>query len=141
MDFGASFGYKKGTGKRFHAGCEHVDEIENIAVQRARELFGAEYANVQPHSGTSANLAVYFLVLDVGDRVLSMGLPHGGHLSHGHHASITSKCFDFTHYGVDPEGDPALSRDGSEPGKWLFWGTANSMGIQTRRCHRVHRCG
>jgi len=90
-------------GKRFHAGCEHVDEIENIAVQRAKELFGAEYVNVQPHSGTSANLAVYFSVLNVGDRVLSMGLPHGGHLSHGHHASITSKCFVFTHYGVDPK--------------------------------------
>jgi glycine hydroxymethyltransferase len=90
-------------GKRFHAGCKHVDEIENIAVQRARELFGAEYVNVQPHSGTSANLAVYFSVLDVGDRVLSMGLPHGGHLSHGHRASITSRCFDFTHYGVDPD--------------------------------------
>jgi glycine hydroxymethyltransferase len=90
-------------GKRFHAGCEHVDEIENIAIQRARELFGAEYVNVQPHSGTSANLAVYFSVLEVGDRVLSMGLPHGGHLSHGHRASITSKCFDFTHYGVDPK--------------------------------------
>ncbi len=92
-------------GKRFHAGCKHVDEIENIAVQRARELFGAEYVNVQPHSGTSANLAVYFSVLDVGDRILSMGLPHGGHLSHGHRASITSKCFDFTHYGVDPESE------------------------------------
>ena len=90
-------------GKRFHAGCVYVDEIENIAVQRARELFGAEYVNVQPHSGTSANLAVYFSVLDVGDRVLSMGLSHGGHLSHGHRASITSKCFGFTHYGVDPE--------------------------------------
>jgi glycine hydroxymethyltransferase len=90
-------------GKRFHAGCEHVDEIENIAVRRARDLFGSEYVNVQPHSGTSANLAVYFSVLDVGDRVLSMGLPHGGHLSHGHRASITSRCFDFTHYGVEPE--------------------------------------
>ena len=90
-------------GKRFHAGCEHVDEIEDIAVQRAKELFGAEYVNVQPHSGTSANLAVYFSVLDVGDSVLAMGLPHGGHLSHGHRASITSKCFEFTHYGVDPK--------------------------------------
>ena len=90
-------------GRRFHAGCEHVDEIEHIAVQRARELFAAEYANVQPHSGTSANMAVYFSVLDVGDRVLSMGLAFGGHLSHGHRASITSKCFEFTHYGVDPE--------------------------------------
>ncbi|MBW1866899.1 MAG: serine hydroxymethyltransferase [Deltaproteobacteria bacterium] len=90
-------------GKRFHAGCTHVDEIENLAIARGKALFGAEHINVQPHSGTSANLAVYFSVLDVGDRVLSMGLPYGGHLSHGHRASITSKCFNFSHYSVDPE--------------------------------------
>jgi glycine hydroxymethyltransferase len=90
-------------GKRFHAGCTHVDEIENLVIERGKALFGAEYVNVQPHSGTSANLAVYFSVLDVGDRVLSMGLPYGGHLSHGHRASATSKCFKFSHYSVDPE--------------------------------------
>ena len=90
-------------GRRFHAGCVNVDEIENIAIRRAKKLFGAQYVNVQPHSGTSANLAVYFSVLNVGDRILSMGLPYGGHLSHGHSASITSKCFEFTHYGVDPQ--------------------------------------
>ena len=89
-------------GKRFHAGCANADEVENLAISRAKELFGAEYANVQPHSGSSANLAVYFSVLDVGDKVLSMSLPHGGHLSHGHRASITSKCFRFAHYNVDP---------------------------------------
>ncbi|RLC30405.1 MAG: serine hydroxymethyltransferase, partial [Deltaproteobacteria bacterium] len=85
-------------GKRFHAGCTHVDEIENLAVTRGKALFGAEHINVQPHSGTSANLAVFFSVLDVGDRILAMGLPYGGHLSHGHRASITSKCFNFFHY-------------------------------------------
>ncbi len=90
-------------GRRFHAGCVNVDEIEEIAIRRAKRLFGAQYVNVQPHSGTSANLAVYFSVLNVGDRILSMGLPYGGHLSHGHSASITSKCFEFTHYGVDPQ--------------------------------------
>lgn len=90
-------------GKRFHAGCENADEVERLAIARAKELFGAEHANVQPHSGTSANLAVYFSVLDPGDRILSMSLPHGGHLSHGHRASITSKCFDFAHYNVDRE--------------------------------------
>ena len=89
--------------KRFHAGCIHVDEVENLAINRGKELFSAEHINVQPHSGTSANLAVYFSVLEVGDRVLSMSLPHGGHLSHGHQASITSKCFDFSHYKVNPE--------------------------------------
>jgi len=90
-------------GRRFHAGCEHVDDIENLTISRAEKLFGAGYANVQPHSGTSANLAVYFSVLDIGDKILSMSLPHGGHLSHGHRASITSKCFNFQHYAVNPE--------------------------------------
>lgn len=90
-------------GNRFHAGCEVVDAVERLAIQRAKELFAASYANVQPHSGTSANLAVYFSVLNVGDRILAMSLPHGGHLSHGHNASMTSKCFEFDHYTVDPE--------------------------------------
>ena len=90
-------------GKRFHAGCVHVDEVEKLAIERGRALFGAEHVNVQPHSGTSANLAVYFSVLDVGDRILAMNLVHGGHLSHGHTASITGRCFNFRHYGVNPE--------------------------------------
>ncbi|CAB5155416.1 Serine hydroxymethyltransferase (EC [Olavius algarvensis associated proteobacterium Delta 3] len=90
-------------GRRFHAGCIHADAVEELAVSRARALFGAEYANVQPHSGTSANLAVYFSLLKTADRVLAMSLPHGGHLSHGHSASITSRCFEFAHYPVDPE--------------------------------------
>jgi len=90
-------------GKRFHAGCIHVDAVEALAVERGRMLFGAEHVNVQPHSGTSANLAVYFAVLDIGDRILAMKLTHGGHLSHGHPASITGRCFDFRHYSVDPE--------------------------------------
>jgi glycine hydroxymethyltransferase len=90
-------------GKRFHAGCIYADEVENLAISRGRELFEAQYVNVQPHSGTTANLAVYFSVLNVGDKILAMHLPHGGHLSHGHRASITSKCFDFIHYSVDKE--------------------------------------
>jgi glycine hydroxymethyltransferase len=92
-------------GHRFHAGCEYVDMVERLAIHRAMKLFGSEYANVQPHSGTSANLAAYFSVLNVGERVLAMGLPHGGHLSHGHKASITSKCFKFDHYTVDPKSE------------------------------------
>jgi glycine hydroxymethyltransferase len=88
-------------GKRFHAGCRHADELESLAVSRAKFLFGADHANVQPHSGVAANLAVYFSVLDVGDRILSMKLSHGGHLSHGDAASMTSRCFDFQHYGLD----------------------------------------
>ncbi len=88
-------------GNRFHAGCRHADALESLAVSRAKQLFGAEHANVQPHSGVSANLAVYFSVLDVGDRILSMKLSHGGHLSHGDAASMTSRCFDFMHYGLN----------------------------------------
>ena len=89
--------------KRYYGGCEYVDQAEDLAIERARALFQAEYVNVQPHSGTSANLAVYFGVLDVGDRILAMSLPHGGHLSHGHRASATSKCFNFKHYALNPD--------------------------------------
>jgi glycine hydroxymethyltransferase len=90
-------------GNRFHAGCRHADELEQLAISRAKDLFGAEHANVQPHSGVAANLAVYFSVLDIGDRILSMKLSHGGHLSHGDVASMTSKCFEFQHYGLNPD--------------------------------------
>jgi glycine hydroxymethyltransferase len=90
-------------GNRFHSGCIQVDKVENLAIKRGKALFKAEHINVQPHSGTSANLAVYFSVLKIGAPILSMSLPHGGHLSHGHPASITSKCFDFSHYKVNPE--------------------------------------
>lgn len=90
-------------GKRFHAGCEYTDQIENLARQRAKELFQAEYANVQPHSGVNANMAVYFAVLKPGDSVISMKLDHGGHISHGAKMSLTSFCYHFTHYGVNKE--------------------------------------
>jgi len=89
-------------GRRFHAGCRYADELESLAISRAKRLFGSDHANVQPHSGVSANLAVYFAVLDVGDRILAMKLSHGGHLSHGDPSSITSKCFSFRHYGLNP---------------------------------------
>ncbi len=88
-------------GHRFHAGCRHADALESLAIERAERLFGAEHANVQPHSGVSANLAVYFSVLKIGARILSMKLSHGGHLSHGDPSSITSTCFDFRHYGIN----------------------------------------
>jgi glycine hydroxymethyltransferase len=90
-------------GSRFHAGCIFADELESLAIARAKRLFGAEHANLQPHSGVSANLAVYFSVLKVGDRILTMKLSHGGHLSHGDPSSITSKCFHFKHYGLNLE--------------------------------------
>jgi glycine hydroxymethyltransferase len=88
-------------GRRYHAGCIYADEVECLAISRAKTLFGAEHVNVQPHSGTSANLAVYFSVLNPGDKILSMTLAHGGHLSHGHPASIAGKCFCIQHYGVN----------------------------------------
>lgn len=88
-------------GRRYHAGCEHVDVIETLAIDRMKALFQAEHANVQPHSGSSANFAIYFSALDIGDKVLAMNLSHGGHLTHGHFASMTSKCFTFEHYNVD----------------------------------------
>lgn len=87
--------------KRYHAGCEVVDVIETLAIDRMKALFQAEHANVQPHTGSAANFAVYFSVLNVGDKVLAMNLSHGGHLTHGHRASMTSNCFDFQHYDVD----------------------------------------
>jgi len=88
-------------GRRFHAGCRNADALESLAIERARHLFGADHANLQPHSGVSANLAVYFAALNPGDRILSMKLSHGGHLSHGDPSSITSKCFRFQHYGLN----------------------------------------
>lgn len=90
-------------GRRYYASCHEIDEIERIAAQRAERLFGAEHANVQPHSGTQANLAVYLALIEYGDTVLSMSLAHGGHLSHGSPASLSGKWYRFVHYEVDRE--------------------------------------
>jgi glycine hydroxymethyltransferase len=89
-------------GRRYYGGCEHVDEVESIAIERAKELFDAEYVNVQPHSGSSANIAVYFALLEPGDTVLGMDLNNGGHLTHGSKVNISGKYFNFVAYGVDP---------------------------------------
>ena len=88
-------------GKRYYGGCQFVDEVEDIARERAKKLFGAEHANVQPHSGASANLAVFFALLQPGDTVLSMNLSEGGHLSHGSPVNISGKYFNIVPYGVD----------------------------------------
>lgn len=90
-------------GKRYYGGCHVVDEIEQIAIDRAKQLFGAEHANVQPHSGSQANMAVYFAVLEPGDTVLGMDLSHGGHLTHGSPVNFSGKLFKFVSYGVDKE--------------------------------------
>jgi glycine hydroxymethyltransferase len=87
-------------GKRYYGGCEHVDVIENLARDRAKQLFGAEFANVQPHSGSQANMAVYLTVLDHGDTVLGLDLAHGGHLTHGMRLNISGILYNFVHYGV-----------------------------------------
>lgn len=87
-------------GKRYYGGCEYVDVAETLAIERAKELFGADHANVQPHSGASANLAVFFAVLQPGDTVLGMNLAHGGHLSHGSPVNISGKYFNIVPYGV-----------------------------------------
>jgi len=90
-------------GKRYYGGCEFVDVVENLAIERAKKLFGAEFANVQPHSGAQANTAVYFAMLEPGDTILGMSLAHGGHLTHGSPVNISGKYFNIVPYGVDAE--------------------------------------
>lgn len=90
-------------GRRYYSGCQEIDEVEKVAIQRAKQLFGAEHANVQSHSGTQANIAVYLALLNYGDTVMGMDLAHGGHLSHGSAASFSGKWYRFIHYGVDKE--------------------------------------
>lgn len=92
-------------GRRYHGGCEVIDEIESLAIERAKTLFGAEHANVQPHSGVNANLAVYMALLEPGDTILGMDLRHGGHLSHGSKVSITGKYYRSFAYGVDEKSE------------------------------------
>ncbi len=87
-------------GKRWYGGCENVDTIERLAIDRAKKIFGAEHANVQPHSGSQANMAVYFAVLKPGDKMLTMDLSHGGHLTHGNKANFSGRFFEIVHYGV-----------------------------------------
>lgn len=90
-------------GRRYYGGCQFVDIVENLAIERAKELFGAEHVNVQPHSGAQANTAVYFAVLKPGDTIMGMNLDHGGHLTHGSPVNISGKYFNIVAYGVDPE--------------------------------------
>ena len=93
-------GYPK---KRWYGGCENIDVVEQLAIDRAKKIFGAEHANVQPHSGSQANMAVYFAVLKPGDKMLTMDLSHGGHLTHGNKANFSGKFFEIVHYGVNKE--------------------------------------
>jgi len=93
-------GYPK---KRYYGGCEYINVVESIAIQRAKEIFNAEHANVQPHSGAQANMAVYFAVLKPGDTILGMNLSHGGHLTHGSPVNFSGKLYNIVPYGVDPK--------------------------------------
>ena len=92
-------------GRRYYAGCENVDVVEKLAIQRAKDIFGAEHANVQPHSGAQANMAAYFALLEPGDRVMGMQLDHGGHLTHGASVNFSGKLYDFVPYGVDRQSE------------------------------------
>ena len=91
-------------GKRWYGGCENVDQIEQLAIDRAKALFGADHANVQPHSGSQANAAVYFATIKPGDKILTMNLSHGGHLTHGNSANFSGKLYAVVHYGVGADG-------------------------------------
>ncbi len=90
-------------GKRYYGGCEHVDRVETLAIERAKELFGAEHANVQPHSGAIANMAAYFAFMQPGDTYLALDLAHGGHLTHGSPVNFSGRMYNAVHYGVDPD--------------------------------------
>ena len=89
-------------GRRYYGGCEYVDIVENLAIERAKELFDADFANVQPHSGSQANTAAYLALIEPGDKVLGMDFNHGGHLTHGSPVNFSGKTYDFHGYGVDP---------------------------------------
>jgi glycine hydroxymethyltransferase len=91
--------------RRYYEGCEFTDQLEQLAIDRAKELFAAEFANVQPHSGSQANMAAYFAVLEAGDTIMGMSLDHGGHLTHGSHVSFSGALFNFVSYGLDPESE------------------------------------
>lgn len=90
-------------GKRYYGGCQHVDIVENLAIERAKKLFGADHVNVQPHSGSQANMAVYFSVLKPGDTIMGMNLSHGGHLTHGSPVNFSGRFFNVVSYGVSRE--------------------------------------
>jgi len=108
-------------GKRYYGGCEYVDMVEQLAIDRVKALFHAEYANVQPHSGSQANAAVYFSVLKPGDTILGMSLAHGGHLTHGASVNLSGKIFNAITYGLNPGG-----------------GVLSQSGRHCRFCHQHH---
>lgn len=130
-------------GKRYYGGCQNVDVVETLAIERAKELFGAEHANVQPHSGSNANLAVFYALLEQGDTVLSMSLAHGGHLSHGAPYNISGKYFNIVSYGVNDDTEmidyDEIRRLAVEnkPKLILVGASAYSRTIDFKRCREI----
>ena len=130
-------------GKRYYGGCEYVDVVENIARERAKKLFGAEHANVQPHCGASANLAVFFALLNPGDTVMGMNLQQGGHLSHGSPVNISGKYFNVVPYGVNSETETIdydeMRRTALEckPKMIIAGASAYSRIIDFKRCREI----
>ncbi|MEO6456864.1 MAG: serine hydroxymethyltransferase [Chloroflexia bacterium] len=130
-------------GKRYYGGCEHVDVAESLAIERAKEIFGAEHANVQPHSGAQANMAAYMAVLQPGDKILGMGLAFGGHLTHGYHINFSGKLYQATSYSVDRETEridyDALEKQAIEerPRVLVVGASAYSRIIDFERCKQI----
>lgn len=135
-------------GKRYYGGCEFVDIVENLAIERAKKLFGAEHANVQPHSGSQANIAVYTAILKPGDKVLAMSLEHGGHLTHGHPMNLSGILYNIVNYGVD-EKTGRIDYDKLEevamaekPKLLLVGASAYPRIIDFKRCGEIaQKCG
>jgi glycine hydroxymethyltransferase len=135
-------------GKRYYGGCEHMDEVENLARERAKSLFGAAWANVQPHSGAQANMAAYFAMIDPGDRLMAMNLSHGGHLTHGSPVNFTGKMYEVVAYGVRQDSElidydelDALAQQ-HKPKLIVCGATAYSRRIDYARFREIaDRCG
>ncbi len=131
------------SGKRYYGGCDFVDIAEDLAIERAKEIFGAEHVNVQPHSGSGANMAVYFSVLEIGDTIMSMNLTHGGHLSHGSPVNFAGQLYNIVPYGVDKETE-ALDYDAlmelakeSKPKMIVAGASAYSRAIDFKRFREI----
>ena len=103
-------------GRRYYGGCEVVDQVEQLAIDRLKQLFGADHANVQPHSGAQANFAAFMAVIPIGETIMGMSLPHGGHLSHGAPVNHSGQVWQAVHYGVDPATGPHRLRRGAQAG-------------------------
>jgi len=130
-------------GRRYYAGCENVDVSEQLAIDRAKELFGAEAANVQPHSGSQANMAAFFALANPGDKIMAMSLDHGGHLTHGSPVNFSGKFYEFGHYGVDPDSEAldydVVQKQAEEfkPAIIIAGYTAYSMSIDFKRFREI----